>query len=174
MIARMYRNGIKPYLSFIFGFDEDTPDQFRYTVEFCKRNKVGIAFFFILTPLPGTELFAEMAAAGRIEHDNWSMFDLTNVVFRPKNFLKQQLSDSYWECYRELLSTRNIVSCIWHDVRISNEPAYAFLRGVFTYSYFRKKVYSYDHPIGGGIGKIARSRHEPLVSQNCEGDSSRC
>jgi radical SAM superfamily enzyme YgiQ (UPF0313 family) len=154
MIARMHKNGIKPYLSFIFGFDEDTPDQFRYTVEFCQRNKVGVAFFWILTPLPGTELFAEMEAAGRIEYDNWSMFDLTNVVFQPKNFSKQQLYDSYWENYQELLSTKNIFRNIWHDVRISNKPAHAFLRDVFINSYFRRKVYSCDHPISGGIGLI--------------------
>ena len=157
MIARMYRSGIKPYLSFIFGFDEDTPDQFRYTVEFCRKNKIGIAVFFILTPLPGTELFAEMAAAGRIEQHNWSMFDLTNVVFQPKNFSKQQLGDSFWKSYQDLLSMKTIASCIWHDVRISNEPAHAFLRGVFTHSYFRRKVYSCDHPIGGGIGRRSQT-----------------
>jgi radical SAM superfamily enzyme YgiQ (UPF0313 family) len=152
MIARMQKNGIKPFLSFIFGFDEDTPDQFRYTVEFCKKNKIGVATFWILTPLPGTELFAEMEAAGRIEYDNWSMFDLTNVVFQPKNFSKQQLYDSYWKSYKELLSTKNIVNSIWHDVRTSNRPVRDFLTGVFIQTYFKKKVYSFDHPISGGIG----------------------
>jgi radical SAM superfamily enzyme YgiQ (UPF0313 family) len=152
MIARMHKNGIKPFLSFIFGFDEDASDQFRYTVEFCKKNKIGIATFWILTPLPGTELFAEMEAAGRIEYDNWSMFDLTNVVFQPKNFSKQQLYDSYWKSYQELLSTKNIFSNIWHDVMMSNKPVRDFLSGVFIQTYFRRKVYSYDHPISGGIG----------------------
>ncbi len=157
MIARMHKNGIKPYLSFIFGFDEDTLDQFRYTVEFCKKNKAGIAFFWILTPLPGTELFAEMEAAGRMEYDNWSMFDLTNVVFQPKHFSKQQLYDSYWKHYQELLSVENSFRAICHDVKISNRPAYAFLSGIFIHSYFRKKVYSCDHPISGGIGIITQS-----------------
>lgn len=156
MIARMNKNGIKPYLSFIFGFDEDTPDLIRHTVEFCERNKVGIAFFWILTPLPGTALFTEMEAAGRIEYENWSMFDLTNVVFQPKNFSKQQLYDLYWKNYQELLSAKNIFHNIWHDVRISNNPAHAFLRDVFIDSYFRKKVYSCDHPIAGGIGRITK------------------
>ena len=152
LIARMHKNGIRPFLSFIFGFDEDTSDQFRYTVEFCKKNKVGIATFWILTPLPGTALFEEMEAAGRIEYDNWSMFDLTNVVFQPINFSKQQLYDSFWKSYKELYTAKNISSNIWHDVRISNKPAHAFLRDVFINSYFRRKVYSRDHPISGGIG----------------------
>ncbi len=157
MIARMHKNGIKPYLSFIFGFDEDTADQFRYTVEFCKKNKVGIATFWILTPLPGTVLFEEMEAAGRIEYDNWSMFDLTNVVFQPINFSKQQLYDSFWNSYKELYTAKNISSNIWHDVRISNKPVRDFLTSVFIQSFFRRKVYSSDHPISGGIGMIKQS-----------------
>jgi radical SAM superfamily enzyme YgiQ (UPF0313 family) len=152
MIARMHKNGIKPFLSFIFGFDEDIPDQFRYTVEFCKKNKIGIATFWILTPLPGTELYDEMEVAGRIENNNWSMFDLTNVVFQPKNFSKQQLYDSYWKYYQELLSTKNIVNSIWHDVKISNKPVRELLISTFIHTYFKKKVYSFDHPISGGIG----------------------
>jgi len=154
LIARMHRNGIKPFLSFIFGFDEDTLDQFKYTVEFCKKNKIGIATFWILTPLPGTELFEEMEAAGRIEYDKWSMYDLTNVVFQPKKFSKQQLCDSYWKSYKELYTSKNISSNIWHDMKISNKPARDFLTSVFIQSYFRRKVYSSDHPISGGIGMI--------------------
>ena len=98
-----------------------------------------------------------MEAAGRIEYDNWSMFDLTNVVFQPKNFSKQQLYDSYWKHYQELSSRRNIFSSTWHDVRISNKPARALLKGAFIHSYFRRKVYSRDHPIAGGIGRITQS-----------------
>ncbi len=157
MIARMHKNGIKPLLSFIFGFDEDTPDQLRYTVEFCKKNKVGIATFWILTPLPGTELFAEMEKEGRIEYDDWTMFDCTKVLFQPRNFSKQQLYDSYWKSYQELFTPKNIFDTIWHDVRISKKPARDFLSGVFVQTYFRKKVYSCDHPLSGGIGLIGQS-----------------
>ena len=152
MIQRMQKNGINPCLSFIFGFDEDTPDQFRHTIEFCKKNKIGYAILWILTPLPGTDLFAEMEDAGRIEYDNWSKFDLTNVVFQPKNFSKQELYETYWKSYQELYSLRSIAGTIWHDVRVSNNPVRGFLNGAFVQTYFRKKVYSCDHPLVGGIG----------------------
>ncbi len=59
MIQCMKKNGIHPCFSFIFGFDEDTEEQFRYTVEFCKEHRVGYSIFWILTPLPGTKLYAE-------------------------------------------------------------------------------------------------------------------
>jgi radical SAM superfamily enzyme YgiQ (UPF0313 family) len=152
LIQRMQKNGINPCLTFIFGFDEDTPDQFRHTIEFCRKNNVGYPILWILTPLPGTDLFAEMQDAGRIEYDNWSMFDLTNVVFQPRNFSKQELYETYWKSYQELYSLKSIAGNIWHDVRISKNPARAFLNGAFVQTYFRKKVYSRDHPLVGGIG----------------------
>jgi radical SAM superfamily enzyme YgiQ (UPF0313 family) len=150
IIQRMQRNGINTCLTFIFGFDEDTPDQFRHTIEFCRKNNVGYAILWILTPLPGTDLFAEMEDAGRIDYDNWSMFDLTNVVFQPRNFSKQELYEAYWKSYQELYSLKNIARTLWHDIRTSKNPARAFLNGVQTY--YRKKVYSRDHPLVGGIG----------------------
>ena len=158
MIARMHKNGIKPLLSFIFGFDEDTPEQFRYTVEFCKKNRIGYAAFWVLTPLPGTELFKEMEDERRIEYDNWSMFDCTKVLYQPKNFSKQELYDAYWRSYKELFATKNIFSTIWHDLRISNNPPRDFLTSMFVQSYFRKKVYSYEHPLSGGIGLVKHSK----------------
>ena len=152
MIQRMQKNGINACLSFIFGFDEDTPEQFRHTIEFCKKNKVGYAILWILTPLPGTALFAEMEDAGRIEYDNWSMFDLTNVVFQPRNFSKQELYETYWKSYQKLYSLRSIASTLWHEARISNNPVRGFFNSAFVQTYFRKKVYSRDHPLVGGIG----------------------
>ena len=154
MIERMHKNGINPCLSFIFGFDEDTPDQFRHTIEFCRKNKIGYATFWILTPLPGTDLFTEMESEGRIEYDNWSMFDLTNVVFEPKNFSKEQLYETYWKSYKELYTTKNIIGTVWHDIRIAKNPIREFLNSVFVQIYFRRKVYSYDHPLTGGVGVI--------------------
>ncbi len=155
MIERMHKNGINPCLSFIFGFDEDTLEQFELTVEFCKKNKIGYATFWILTPLPGTELFVQMENEGRIEYDNWSMFDLTNVVFQPRNFSKQQLHESYWKYYQELYSAKSILNTVWHDIRIAKNPVRDFLNTVFVQTYFRRKVYSCDHPLSGGIGMIS-------------------
>lgn len=152
MIRRMQRNGISPCLSFIFGFDEDTPEQFRHTIEFCRKNKVGYAILWILTPLPGTDLFAQMQETGRIDYTDWSRFDLTNVVFQPKHFSKQELYDTYWKSYQELYSLKTMAGSIWYDVRHSSNPVRGFLSGAFVQSYFRKKVYSRDHPLVGGIG----------------------
>jgi radical SAM superfamily enzyme YgiQ (UPF0313 family) len=152
MIARMHRNGMNPCLSFIFGFDEDTPDQFRHTIEFCRKNKVGYAIFWLLTPLPGTELYAEMEEQGRIKQADWSMFDLTHVVYEPRNFSQQELLDTYWKSFQELYSLGNVARTVLQDARVARNPLRGFLNGVFVQLYYRKKVYSRDHPLVGGIG----------------------
>jgi radical SAM superfamily enzyme YgiQ (UPF0313 family) len=51
------------------------------TLDFLKKNKVGQAAFFLLTPLPGTTLYEEMKNDGRLLHRNWSMYSASNIVF---------------------------------------------------------------------------------------------
>ena len=154
LIARMRKVGIIPFLSFIFGFDEDTPEQFRYILEFLKKNKVGSATFLILTPLPGTELYDEMKNDGRIEDYDWSNYDLASVVFEPRHFTKQQLYEAYWKTYQDLYSVKNIITTVWNNTTTSRNPVREFFLTVFYETYFRKKVYSYDQPVSGGLGVI--------------------
>jgi hypothetical protein len=80
------------------------------------------------------------------------MFDLTNVVFQPRNFSKQELYETYWKSYQELYSLKSIARNIWYNVRISDNPARELLSSAFVQAYYRKKVYSRDHPLVGGIG----------------------
>ena len=47
-------HGIAVWGSFIFGLDDDSPDAFERTVEFCIEAKVTMALFALLTPYPGT------------------------------------------------------------------------------------------------------------------------
>lgn len=150
LIQRMKRAGIVPFLSFIFGFDEDTPEQFQLTLDFLRRNRVGFASFHILTPLPGTDMYAD----GRIEIRNWSFYDTAHPVFRPKNFSTEQLVDCYWRAYQKLYSHLNIARNVYYNVRSSRSPVSELLRSRFYQIYYRAKVYSCDHPFSGGIGLV--------------------
>ena len=67
------------------------------------------ATYHILTPYPGTPLFRQMEAEGRILHRDWSLYDTANVVFRPKHMTPEQLAEGYAYCYERTFSHR----CIW-------------------------------------------------------------
>jgi radical SAM superfamily enzyme YgiQ (UPF0313 family) len=154
LFSRLRKVGIKPFVSIIFGLDDDTPDQFKNTLDFLMRNKIGNAYFWILTPLPGTKLYEEMEEADRIISDDWSRYNLSDVVFKPKNFTPDELYQGYWKAFQEFFSIKNIAKRLYHNAPITDQPIDAFTRSLFYQLHYRKKVLNYDHPISGGIDRI--------------------
>jgi radical SAM superfamily enzyme YgiQ (UPF0313 family) len=108
-IRRFHNAGIMINGSFVFGFDEDDPDVFPRTVEFAIRNKIETATFHILTPFPGTRLFARLEEQGRILHRDWRAYDTRHVVFQPRLMTPSQLEEGYWWSYAEFYSYASIL-----------------------------------------------------------------
>lgn len=92
-------HGIGVHGSFVFGFDEDTPDLFPATLEFVLGNRLDVANYCTLTPFPGTRLFEKMDSEGRLLHRNWALYDRYNLVFRPKALSGGQLTALTDELY---------------------------------------------------------------------------
>jgi len=107
-IATIHTQGIKIMGSFMLGLDEDDKSVFDRTLRFCVRNRMEGANFYILTPLPGTELFSEMERDGRILHQNWARYDTNHVVFKPRRMSPTDLLEGYIRLYRSFYS----VGCI--------------------------------------------------------------
>jgi radical SAM superfamily enzyme YgiQ (UPF0313 family) len=107
-VAILHDNGIQVNGSFVLGFDHDRPDVFARTAEWIEANRLECATFHILTPYPGTPLFAQMEREGRLLHTDWSRYDTAHVVFRPKHLTPEQLAEGYAWCYRRLFSHRSI------------------------------------------------------------------
>ena len=81
---------------------------FERTVEWVERARLECATFHILTPYPGTPMFAQMEREGRLLHRDWSCYDTAHVVFRPARMSVEQLADGYAFCYRTLFSFGSI------------------------------------------------------------------
>lgn len=107
-VAILHDNGIQVNGSFVLGFDHDQPDVFARTVDWIERHRLECSTFHILTPYPGTPLFAQMETEGRILHRDWSKYDTAHVVFRPRNVSIDQLAEGYAWCYERLFSHRSI------------------------------------------------------------------
>jgi radical SAM superfamily enzyme YgiQ (UPF0313 family) len=104
----LHDHGIQVNASFVLGFDQDRPDCFARTVEWIEANRLECATFHILTPYPGTPLFRQMEAEGRLLHRNWDLYDTAHVVFRPRHMTPDQLFEGYAWCYRRLFSAASI------------------------------------------------------------------
>jgi radical SAM superfamily enzyme YgiQ (UPF0313 family) len=103
-LAKIRRAGIGVIAGIIVGMDKDDVGVFESILKFLNRARIDSLQLNILTPLPGTPLFADMDAAGRVTDRDWSHYDFRHVVFRPAGMTAQELHDGadwlYAQFYR--------------------------------------------------------------------------
>jgi radical SAM superfamily enzyme YgiQ (UPF0313 family) len=108
--ARLHSLGIMINGSFVFGMDDDTEDVFRRTVDWAIENGITTATFHVMTPYPGTGLYARMASEGRLTTNNWDLYDTRHVVFQPARLTPRQLKEGYDWAYREFYRWSSIAA----------------------------------------------------------------
>jgi len=83
------------YGTFVFGYDEDDPGVFARTARFALEERMFIANFNPLLPLPGTRLHARLLAEGRLLHDRWWLDPTVSwheALLRPRGMTPEQLA----------------------------------------------------------------------------------
>ena len=108
-IRRLHSAGVMVNGSFVFGMDADDDSVFSRTVEWAVGQGIETATFHILTPYPGTALYARMQAEGRIVHSNWDDYDTRHVVYRPARMDAETLENGYWQAYRDFYKWGSIL-----------------------------------------------------------------
>jgi len=103
-------NGIFSHGMFVVGTDADTPSSVHEIARFSLEKGVTSLMLNILTPLPGTQLYDEMAAAGRIVDHDWRNYDAQHVVFAPRRMSPRQLQRATLRAYRRFYSTHRLVA----------------------------------------------------------------
>jgi len=104
----LHSNGISVQGCFVFGFDTDTTEVFKETVDWVQELQIDIPRYAIATPYPGTPYFKEMEEAGRILTRDWSKYDTTNVVFQPIQMTAEELYAGYCWAYQKTFELRKI------------------------------------------------------------------
>ena len=107
-IRLFHDHGIQVNGSFVVGFDEDHKDVFERLAHWIEEQRMECATFHILTPYPGTPLFRQMEAEGRLIHRNWDLYDTAHAVFRPKHMSPGELELGYDWLYRRVFSHASI------------------------------------------------------------------
>ncbi|MGB0564520.1 MAG: B12-binding domain-containing radical SAM protein, partial [Spirulinaceae cyanobacterium] len=100
-IQRLRDQGVMVNASFVYGMDSDDETVFDRTVAWAINQGVETATFHILTPYPGTNLYRDMAAANRITHDNWDLYDTRHAVYQPAQMSVTTLERGYWQSYQD-------------------------------------------------------------------------
>jgi radical SAM superfamily enzyme YgiQ (UPF0313 family) len=115
LLAEIRRAGIMPTAEFILGTDGDTVESIHRLYDFVLRTKLAIARFFILTPIPGTDLYREFRATDRLLHEDYSRYTSTHCVFRPARMDPDELEAAYQWLIDRVYSLSSIVRrTIWN------------------------------------------------------------
>ncbi len=105
-IARCHDFGIQPYVSFLMGNPDDDEGTFERMVRFGHDTGIDLAEFCISTPYPGTPLWHEYTAEGRMLGRPWKYFNDANVTFRPHKMTPERLLEGYLFTWREFYRGR--------------------------------------------------------------------
>ncbi len=103
-IKKIQSYGMLVHSSFIVGYDYDSEKTFNELIDFIEQTHLLMPLINILTPFPGTELFARLEKEGRILHKDWSKYDTKNVVFAPRFQSTQELVAGYNRIVRAVYS----------------------------------------------------------------------
>src|SRR5262249_53350344 len=91
-VRRIQAEGITVNGCFVLGLDHQTPAIFEQVFEFAMRIPLYDVQITVLTPFPGTPLYARLLREGRILAPNrWDLCTMFDVNFAPKNMTIAQL-----------------------------------------------------------------------------------
>ncbi|NRT35613.1 B12-binding domain-containing radical SAM protein [Clostridium beijerinckii] len=109
LVDEIHKRGIMINASFVFGLDEDDAEIFNSTLEWIVKNKIETVTSHIMTPYPGTKLYASLLKENRIVDHNLSNYNTSHVVYKPKNMTAEELYDGYLWIYKEVYTLKNII-----------------------------------------------------------------
>lgn len=110
IIDLIHKNGISIQAGIIFGFDTDTKDVFKNTLDACNSLGIDGVTVSILTPLPKTPLYEQLDKQNRLISRDWAYYNgKTRVAFVPENMTPRELFDGYMWFRRKFYSLKSIV-----------------------------------------------------------------
>lgn len=102
-IERIQSRGIAVNGCFVLGLDGDGPEVFGAVEDFVRRSGQFDVQITVMTPFPGTPLYARLAAEGRLlEPTAWERCTLFDVNFRPMHMTPEMLQHEALELGRRL------------------------------------------------------------------------
>lgn len=106
-IKKLHDYGIIVDSAMMFGFDEHDETIFKRSLDFALDVGIDVCEPVVQIPFPGTKLFDNMEKENRILTYDWSRYNGTDVVFKPKKLTTKQILDGQEKFYYEFNSITN-------------------------------------------------------------------
>ena len=113
-VKNIQSHGILVHGSFIVGYDHESQSTFQELIDFIQESNLLMPLINILTPFPGTKLFARLEEEGRLFHKDWNLYDTKHVVFMPASMPPEELQEGYRKIVRTVYSYESILKKLHH------------------------------------------------------------
>jgi radical SAM superfamily enzyme YgiQ (UPF0313 family) len=145
-VKRLHDHGIAVWAAFVFGFDEDTLEVFETTAEFATKAGVLMASFSVLTPYPGTPLYARLKQERRLPDEQWWLREQRDgfPVFLPKHMSPEQLFEGWQLAWKLFYSGSSVLHRLPPALRTSWFTFASFL----PINLFQRRL-TYQKIVGG-------------------------
>ncbi|MDR2111545.1 MAG: B12-binding domain-containing radical SAM protein [Candidatus Accumulibacter sp.] len=123
-VARaIHQRGIGIYGTFVFGYDHDTPDTIRRSLDFALEARLEISNFNPLTPTPGSGLYKRLQDERRLLFPKWWLdpdYQYGDPIFAPRAMTPEALAEGCFEAKRQFYAWSSIARRILDsDTRFS-------------------------------------------------------
>ena len=95
-ISILSQAGIMVSTEMIVGMDGDTEASVRDTFHFIHKNRIPIPRIYVLTPIPGSDLYNRLKEEGRLVTEDLNEYNASTCVHFPDNIAPQKLTEQYW------------------------------------------------------------------------------
>jgi len=112
---RFHDEGFGILGAFVFGFDYENKDVFEQTLEFIMRCRLDCVQLRILTPFPGTRLYARLLNEGRLFVRDWWLhgYPPDTLLFQPNGMTADQLISGFARLNRRTYSFGAMMKRFW-------------------------------------------------------------
>jgi len=131
LVDRVTDAGIEVASEMIVGIDTDTKESLRATIAWVASTRIVAPKFYIMTPIPGTDLFNKMQSEGRILETDVFTFTASKAVISHPHLSTSELDAIFWEIYDGLYTLPCILRRTIFQKNFFRKPKqFLFLLGV--------------------------------------------
>jgi radical SAM superfamily enzyme YgiQ (UPF0313 family) len=117
-IRRIQENGIVVFGAFIAGFKGDDLSTFGAIRDFVIQNHIP-GQFTLLTPLPGSQLYEQYKAEGRLTNEKfWDKCSFFDMTFKHDNFNSVEAEHEIIKLHDEIFNEENTMNRNLHMMKI--------------------------------------------------------
>ena len=139
VVKKIHDHGMAVLAQFIFGFDAENKEIFDTTIDTVNKVGIDIPAFNILTPFPGTPLYDRLNNERRILIKDWSKYDLTHVVFKPKNISSQELQEGFYQVVERFHNYPNFIKRELKSMKLGFSTSFvAFFQNIYEIGGYKK------------------------------------